>query len=251
VGATAPPSVRPGVARQNGRGMRSGFALCSDPDQQPLVAAGEKVPAAALSTRSSKDMSPARTSTFDHIRPRPVSRIPDLAPAAARKRSAEIIEATFGLSPEAARAMADAMVDHGHARESIRNPEHRRVPGGELVMVAADAWSARLGYDPANMRTSQNQIHPFAVAPGTGAENSRFAPIRPPSSDPSGRPELIAEVDSRVHLEWGYGRAAEFVLEHNNWTDSIAAQGVMEAVWVTPVRYRHADDGSQLVIPQS
>lgn len=147
--------------------------------------------------------------------------------------------------------MADAMVDHNRARDSIRNPERRRVPGGELIMVAADAWSARLGYDPANMRTAQNQVHPFAVAPGTGAENSRFAPIRPPVSDSSGRPELIAEIDSRVHLEWGYDRAAEFVLAHNNWTESIAAQGVMEAVWVTSVRYRHADDGSYLFIPQS
>lgn len=196
-------------------------------------------------------MAPTRTTAFDHIRPRPVSRIPDLAPATARKSTAKTLETTFGLSPEVARAMADAMVDHGRARDSIRSPERRRVPGGELLMIAVDAWAARLGYDPANMRTAQNQIHPFAVAPGTGAENSRFAPIRPPASDPSGRPELIAEVDSRVHLEWGYGRAAEFVLAHNNWTDSIAAQGVMEAVWVTAVRYRHADDGSQLVVPQS
>jgi hypothetical protein len=196
-------------------------------------------------------MPTTRTSAFDHIRPRPVARIPDLAPAPGRKRTAEALEATFGLSAEAARTMADAMVDHSQARDSIRNPERRRVPGGELIMVAADAWAARLGYDPANMRTAQNQVHPFAVTPGTGAENSRFAPIRPATSEPSGRPELIAEVASRPHLEWGYGRAAEFVLANNNCTASIAAQGVMEAVWVTAVRYRHADDGSELVVAQS
>jgi hypothetical protein len=196
-------------------------------------------------------MPATRTSAFDHIRPRPVSRIPDLAPAPGRKRTAEALEAAFGLSADAARTIADAMVDHGQARDSIRNPERRRVPGGELIMVAADAWAARLGYDPANMRTAQNQVHPFAVTPGTGAENSRFAPVRPATSDPSGRPELIAEVDSRPHLEWGYGRAADFVLANNNWTGSIAAQGVMETVWVTAVRYRHADDGSELVVPQS
>src|SRR6185437_484094 len=210
----------------------------------------EEVFAAALSTRRTR-MPATRTSAFDHIRPRPVSRIPDFAPAPARKRTAEALETAFGLSPESARAVADAIVDHGQARDSIRNPERRRVPGGELIMVAADAWSARLGFDPANMRTAQNQIHPFAVAPGTGAENSRFAPIRQATSDPSGRPELVAEVDSRVHLEWGYGRAAEYVLAHNDWTDSIAAQGVMEAVWVTAVRYRHRDDQSTLVVPQS
>jgi hypothetical protein len=196
-------------------------------------------------------MPATRSASFDQIRPRPVSRIPDLAPAQARKRTADVLEATFGLSPEAARALADAMVDHGHARDSIRNPERRRVPGGELIMIPAEAFAARLGFDPANMRTAQNQIHPYAVAPGTGAENSRFAPIRPPASNPSGRPELVAEVDSRVHLEWGYGRAAEFVLAHNDWTESIAAQGVMEAVWVTSVRYHHADDGNDLVVPQS
>ncbi len=196
-------------------------------------------------------MSNTRTSPLDHIRPRPVSRIPDVAPAPARKRTATNLETAFGLSPEAARSVADAMVHHVEARDSIRNPEHRRVPGGELVMVAADAWAPKLGSDPANMRTSQAQIHPFAVTPGTGGENSRFAPLRPPASHPSGRPELVADVYSRVHLEWAYGRAAEFVLAHNNWTDSIAAQGVMEAIWATPVHYHHRDDGSTLVVPQS
>ncbi len=134
---------------------------------------------------------------------------------------------------------------------AIKAPERRRVPGGELIMVPVEAYSVRLGYDPANMRTAQHQVHPFAVTPGTGAENSRFAPVRPPTSDSSGYPELRAEVESRPHLEWAYGRAAEFVLAHNNWAESIAAQGVMEAVWVTPVHYTHADGGDDLVIPQS
>jgi hypothetical protein len=203
-----------------------------------------------LSTKGIPVSNP-RTTPFDHIRPRPVSRNPDVAPAAARKRTAASLEAAFGLSAEAARAIADAIVDHGEARDSIRNPERRRVPGGELIMVAADAWAARLGSDPANMRTSQAQIHPFAVSPGSAGENSRFAPLRPPASHPSGRPELVADVDSRMHLEWAYGRASEFVLTHNNWTDSIAAQGVMESVWVTPIHYQHRDDGTVLVVPQS
>ncbi len=196
-------------------------------------------------------MPAARTTAVDHIRPRPITRIPDLAPAPARKRTAASLEATFGLSPQAARTIADAIVDHGAARDAIRAPERRRVPGGELIMVSADAYAAKTGPDPANIRTAPGQVHAFAVTPGTGAENSRFAPVRPATSDPSGRPELHAEVQSRLHLEWAYGRSAEFVLAHNDWTGSIAAQGVMEAVWVAAVRYHHLDDGSALDVAQS
>lgn len=196
-------------------------------------------------------MSTTRNTVLEHVRPRPVARIPDVAPAAARRRTAAAIEATFGLSPDSARAIADAMVEHGGAREAIRRPERRRVPGGNLLMIAADAWAPRLGFDPANLRTAPNQVHPFAVEPGAGAENSRFAPVRPPHSDPSGRPELVGEVESRVHLDWAYGRAAEYVLTNNNWSESIAVQGVMEAVWVSAVRYAHRDDGSELGVAQS
>lgn len=231
--------------------MRLGVPPVLKPGTSNQPLRPEEVPAAAEHEKDGNPMPASRVTAYDHIRPRPVNRIPDLAPAPARKRTAAALESAFGLSPEAARRIADAVVNHSQARDALRSPERRRVPGGELIMVATDAWAARLGADPTNMRAAQDRVHPFAVAPGTGAENSRFAPVRPPTSDPSGRPELVAAVESRVHLAWAYERAREFVLAHNDWTESIAAQGVMEAVWVTPVRYRHADTGSELVVAQS
>jgi hypothetical protein len=187
---------------------------------------------------------------LDHIRPRPVGRLPELAPAPARRRTAEALTRK-GLSVAAAQAIADAIVDHGTARHHIANPELRRVPGGDLLAVRADGWVRRLVPDPANMRTGPDRVHPFAVAPGTGGENSRFAPVGAAASEPTGRPELVARAESREHLEWAHDRAAEYVMRVNNWSDSIAAQGVMEEVWVVPTTYRLDDGSPELVVCQT
>jgi hypothetical protein len=187
---------------------------------------------------------------LDHIRPRPVRRLPDLAPANARRRTAELLE-NRGLSAETAQAIADAIVDQGAARSHIASPERRRVPGGELLVIRADAWARRLGPDPANMRTGPDRVHPFAVAPGSGGENSRFSPVQPATSDPNGRPELVAEVESREHMEWQHLRAADYVMKVNDWADSIAVQGVMEEVWVVGTTYHHGDGTPPRVVCQT
>jgi hypothetical protein len=184
---------------------------------------------------------------FEQVRPRPVTRLPDLAPAPARHRTADALAKRFGFSQAAAKAAADAIVDQSGARASIANPERRRVPGGDLLAIRVEVWTRRVIADPANMRIGPDKIHPFAVTPASGGESSRFAPTAAATSDPSGRPELVTKVESREHLEWAHAKAAAYVLQVNDWRSSIASQGVMEEVWVTANTYRHADGSPDIV----
>lgn len=193
-----------------------------------------------------------RTYSEDHILPRPVEALPELAPARARRALVERLLAAFPLySEQAAEAIANAVVDPTEVRKMIGEPtdpqvEEIRVPVGTLLVRRAMAWSRRVVPDPRNPRIGPSRQHPFAVDPGTGGENSRFRPVPEPygPSNMSLAPELMVDIESRHHLEWAGAQAAKFILDDNDWRSSIASQGVMESVWVVPVTYNHADGSS-------
>src|SRR5207302_1807142 len=86
--------------------------------------------------------------------------------------------------------------------------------------------------------------HPFAVEPGSAGEDSKFRPIeepRTPDGLASETAELQVDIENPEHLAWASQQAASYILSVNNWTESIKSQGVMEAVWLVPVTYHHAD----------
>jgi len=71
----------------------------------------------------------------DFILPRPVGKLPEYAHAKARQTLAEKIVTAFGLSTEAASAIANSVVDPAAVRKSIGEPDDPRVeeisvPGG-------------------------------------------------------------------------------------------------------------------------
>jgi hypothetical protein len=190
------------------------------------------------------------TATFDdHVVPRPVTLLPEYANAKARQGLAERLTAAFRLSEAAADAIASAVVDPSDVRKAIGgadDPDVERIPvhGGTLLGLRTSVWARRTMPDPRNPRTLPARRHPFAVPPGTGGEDSRFRPLPDPEPvdphDPR-RAELAVEVENRHHLAWSAQQAAHYVLGENNWQESIASQGVMEAVWLVPTTYRHAD----------
>lgn len=193
----------------------------------------------------------ARTlpNTDTHVLPRPVEALPEYAKVDARNNlKARLVEA-FGLTVEAAGAIANAVVDPSGVRKHIGDPkdptvESLAVPGGTLKAIRTEVWSKRVMPDPRNPRIGPSRRHPIAIDPGTGGEDSRFRPIPEPRSlddDDSSRPELVVDVENRSHLEWGAAQAAKYILAENDWSESIASQGVMEAVWLVPVHYRAAD----------
>jgi hypothetical protein len=52
---------------------------------------------------------------------------------------------------------------------------------------------------------------------------------------------LVVQIESCQHLTWASQQAATYVLEQNDWSTSIASQGVMEAVWLVPTTFQHSD----------
>ncbi len=192
----------------------------------------------------------------EHLLPRPVEKLPDFANAKARRTLAEKLQEAFGLSSDAATVIADSVVDPSTTRKNIGDPaepqvEEIRVPGGVLLGIRTEVWSRLVMPDPRNPRIGPSRRHPFAVDPGTGGEDCRFRPVpepRTPDDRPAESPELAVEVESRDHLTWASAQAAKYVLAKNNWKESIASQGVMEAVWLTATTYMHGDGAAPATV---
>jgi hypothetical protein len=195
----------------------------------------------------------------DHVLPRPPEKLPEYAHAKARNTLAEKLVGVFQLSEAAACAFANAVVDPSAVRKSIGEPddphvERIAVPGGKVLGIRTEVWSRRIMPNPGNPRTLPNRRHPFAVEPGTAGEDSRFRPVPEPlspqdKSDTS--PELVVEIDNRLHLEWAADQAADYVLGENDWRDSIKAQGVMESVWLAATTFVHSDGSAPVTVPIS
>ena len=185
----------------------------------------------------------------NHVLPRPVERLPEYAHAKARQALAERIVDAFGLSTASATAIANAVVDPSAVRKAIGDPadpetEKIAVPGGTLLGIRTSVWARRVMPDPRNPRTLPSRRHPFAVEPGAGAEDSKFRPVPEPRSPNEEAPqlaELSVDIESRHHLTWAAQHAAGYVLAENDWRESIASQGVMEAVFLVATTYRHTD----------
>jgi hypothetical protein len=189
------------------------------------------------------------THISDHVLPRPVEVLPEYANATARQGLTKKLIEAYHLSEAAAQAISTAVVDPSETRKAIGEPtdpqhENIAVPGGTLMGIRTHVWARKVVPDPRNPRLLPSRRHPFAVAPGTGGEDAKFRPISDPTS-PEGSDgktaELVVQLDSSEHFTWASQLAANFVLAENDWRASIASQGVMEAVWLVPTTYEHAD----------
>jgi hypothetical protein len=193
----------------------------------------------------------------DHVLPRPVERLPEYAHAKARQTLADKIVEAFGLSTEAASAIANAVVDPTAVRKSIGEPddpqvEEISVPGGTLQGIRAMVWARRIMPDPRNPRTLPSRKHPFAVEPGTAGDDAKFRPVPEPRSRDGASPEtaeLAVDIESSDHLTWACQQAASYILADNDWRSSIASQGVMEAVWLVATTFQHSDGSAPVTVP--
>ncbi|MQS05722.1 hypothetical protein [Streptomyces alkaliphilus] len=178
----------------------------------------------------------------DHVPPRPVDKLPELAPIAARRKAAEKLVDAFDLAPEAAACVANAVVDPAELRRSIETPTALAITGGTLLAVRARVWTRRTLPDIRNPRIGDARRHPIAIEPGTD-EESRFAPVDDPTSNGT-TPHLEVEIESAEHMAWASALAARAVLDANDWRYSIRNQGVLTEVWLVANRYRHTSEES-------
>lgn len=179
-------------------------------------------------------------------RPPQLLDVPALAPAV--RRAAERLQEQFALSPDAAEALASAVVDPAEIRKAADNPEELYVPGGTLFGLRARVWTRRVMPDPRNPRVGPARRHPIAVRPGS-TEDAHFRPIPEPDPDPTGRPELQLSIDSREHLTWSSVIAKKYILKDNDWRLSIRNQGVMTEVWLSAVTLVHGDGTANVTVP--
>jgi hypothetical protein len=196
-----------------------------------------------------------QTFSDDHVLPRPTERLPEYAHAKARQTLADRLVDAFSISRESATAIANAVVDPSDVRKGIGEPTEPQVEeipvlgGGTILGIRTRVWSRKVMPDPRNPRIGPSRRHPFAVDPGTGDEASKFRPVPEPRSPEGGSAEiaeLVVDIESRHHLIWASQQAARYVLAENDWSQSIASQGVMEAVWLVPTQYRHADGSASV-----
>ena len=194
-----------------------------------------------------------KTFSEDHVLPRPVDRLPEYAHAKARQTLATRLIDAFSLSTDAASTIANAVVDPTAVRKSIGEPtdpevEEIAVPGGGILLgLRTLVWARKVMPDPRNPRILPSRRHPFAVEPGTGSEDAKFRPVPEPRTKAGVNvqiAELVVDVENRHHLTWASQQAATYVLAENDWRQSIASQGVMEAVWLVATTYEHRDDSA-------
>jgi hypothetical protein len=182
------------------------------------------------------------------VLPRPAELLPSPALAPATRRLADKLTDLFNMSVEAAQAFALAVVDPSAARRVAENPERLSVPGGVILAVRAEVWARYIMPDPRNPRIGPARRHPISTLVGRG-ESTRLRPLAEPKAAPEGRPELVQQVQSQEHLAWAAQQARDFVLNNNDWRNSIRHQGVMTEVWLAATTFDHMDGNPSITVP--
>lgn len=188
------------------------------------------------------------TTVQETVLPRPVEPLPTPALAAATRRLADKLVDQFGMSEEAASALAVATVDPAAARRSAEAPERKPVPGGVIVAIRTEVWARYVIPDPRNPRIGPARRHPASALVGR-SEATRLKPLAEPKAAPGSRPELIQRIAGQEHLAWAAQQARDYVLANNDWRESIRQQGVMTEVWIAATTFQHEDGTPDVTVP--
>ncbi|MFH9353521.1 hypothetical protein [Kitasatospora sp. NPDC017646] len=186
--------------------------------------------------------------TVETVLPRPAEPLPSPALALATRKLADKLTDLFNMREEAAQALALAVVDPSTARKSAENPERLSVPGGVILAVRVEVWARYVMPDPRNPRNGPARRHPASTLVGRG-ESTRLRPLNEPKAAPEGRPELVQEIRDQEHLAWAAQQARDYVINNNDWRDSIRHQGVMTEVWLAATTFDHQDGSPSVTIP--
>jgi hypothetical protein len=190
----------------------------------------------------------ATTSVAETVLPRPVGQLPTPALASATRKLADKLTDHFNMGEDAAQAFALAVVDPSTVRRVVETPERLPVPGGDILAVRAEVWARCIIPDPRNPRIGPARRHPASDLVGRD-ESTRFRPLDEPTAGPDGRPELVQCVHNQEHLAWAAKQAHDYVIDNNDWRDSIRNQGVMTEVWLAATTFVHQDGTPSVTVP--
>jgi hypothetical protein len=157
---------------------------------------------------------------------------PDVAKRAAIDRLADaLVERNF--TAAAASLIASAVTDPSEARRRLQVPSVMRVPEATIEYINVSVWAPAISTYPANFREAASHVYPI-----TG-QVMRHRPL--PAPRPGVGPSLKLTVDNRDQLIASLNQSEAFLLEHNDYRDSIGLQGVLMPVIVAVTEIEHAD----------
>lgn len=182
------------------------------------------------------------------VLPRPVEPLPGPALATATRRLADRFADLFNMSEEAANAFALAVVDPSMVRRVVETPERLPVPGGVILAIRAEVWARYVIPDPRNPRIGPARRHPASNLVGRD-ESTRFRPLPEPAAASDARPQLVQRLQSPEHLAWAAKQAHDYVIDKNDWRESIRNQGVMTEVWLAATTFTHDDHTTSITVP--
>jgi hypothetical protein len=133
-----------------------------------------------------------------------------------------------------AETIARAVVDPADARKRLDRLTPIRVPGGIVYALETTVWATTIVPYVVNNREAPDRHFPAGIKLGS-TEAARYKPLRPPTNAADGSARLEIAAREKKHLIWSLERSAKFLLDHNNWTESIGAQGVMQHVTLAVV----------------
>lgn len=151
-----------------------------------------------------------------------------------------------GVDEPVAAVVARAVVDPADARQRLDRLVPVRVPGGRLFSLDVLVWTSMVANFPVNNREATSRTFPAGGDHDT--EASRYRPLRPAQDAPDGSARLEQHASSIDHAVWSLERSVQYLLDKNNWVESIAAQGVMVPVIAVPMTIRTADGSPPITI---
>jgi hypothetical protein len=134
-----------------------------------------------------------------------------------------------GIPASMATAISRAVVDPADARRRLERLTQLRVPGGIVYALETTVWATAAVAYAVNNRPASERHFPAGTKIGS-SEAARYRPLRPPTDPVDGTARLEIAAQESKHLIWSLERSAKYLLENNNWTESIGAQGVMQHV---------------------
>jgi hypothetical protein len=180
--------------------------------------------------------------TFEEREIRPIQPIAPPPRTNAVTRLAERLEKDYDHTPEAARAIAEAVEDPKLARDQLSRLSRVPVRGGTLYTLDVRVNALRCMIDPVNPRTVGSTDYPAAAS--NGSRPKYWAP-RDLSVDPDAPGELTFEAGSPEDLADALDDAKAVLRDQNPMADSIGLNGVFFALTVMPWRIEF-EDGTEV-----
>lgn len=184
-----------------------------------------------MSTSASRAENHRSHGDFESRGVRPIQPIAPPPRSSAVNRLSERLEADYGHSQAAAKAIAEAVEDPSAARNQLRQLSRVPVRGGTLYTLDVRVNALRVAADPVNPRTVGSTDYP-ASAPDN-ARAKYWAP-RDLSVDEETSAELHFAAGTRERLIEALDDAKAVLRDQNPLQDSIALNGVFFPLTVMP-----------------